>query len=86
MVIDNDALRDHLEHAVEAAYAERGIELSPQFVAALVQAGRQSRGFASARKYTLEQYGLSESTIEWRFDAVYRNRILGRGKGRAANA
>ena len=79
-VIDNDELRDNLEAVVRASFAALGLEISPQFGRALAEAGRRSRGFSSKHAYTLAEYGLSESTIEKRFDAVYRNRTFGRNR------
>ncbi len=78
VVIDNDALRDDLEHVVAAAFETLGLEMTRPFAAALKQAGRRSRGFASGHKYTLEEYGLSEQMIEQRFAPVYRRRAFGR--------
>ena len=77
-VIDNDELRDNLDAVVQASFARLDLDMSPQFEQALAQAGRRSRGFHSKHAYTLEEYGLSESVIEKRFDAVYRNRTFGR--------
>ena len=77
-IIDNDELRDNLEAAVQASFAALELDISPQFARALAEAGRRSRGFSSRHAYTLAEYGLSESTIEKRFDAVYRSRTFGR--------
>ncbi len=79
-VIDNDELRDNLEAVVRASFAALGLDVSPQFDEALAEAGRRSRGFSSKHAYTLAEYGLSESMIEKRFDAVYRNRTFGRNR------
>ena len=76
-VIDNAELRDNLEHVVRASLAALNIDVSAQFADALVDAGRRSLGFSSKHAYTLEEYGLSESMIETRFAAVYRNRAFG---------
>lgn len=81
VVIDNDALRDHLEQVVEASYRRLGLAMSRQFSEALEQAGRRSRRFASGHEYTLEEYGLSEAMIEQQFEAVYRQRAFGRVAG-----
>jgi len=78
VVIDNDELRDNLENVVAASFAALALDMSSQFSDALAEAGRQSRGFSSKHAYTLEEYGLSESMIEQRFDAVYRERAFGR--------
>lgn len=78
VVIDNDDLRDNLDSVVRASFAALGLDMSLQFADALAAAGRQSRGFSSKHAYTLEEYGLSESMIEARFDAVYRDRTFGR--------
>lgn len=85
VVIDNDELRDNLEAVVRASFAALDLDLSPQFAAALAEAGRRSRSFSSKHAYTLEEYGLSESTIEERFDAVYRKRAFGRTGGSATD-
>ena len=77
-IIDNDALRNELEHVVTAAFDTLGLQMSTQFSTALVQAGGRSRGFASGHRYTLEEYGLSEQMIEQRFAEIYRQRTFGR--------
>lgn len=78
VIVDNDELRENLEAVVRASLTALGLDVSPQFDQALAEAGRRSRGFSSKHAYTLADYGLSESTIEQRFEAVYRNRTFGR--------
>lgn len=84
-IIDNDELRENLEAVVGSAYRKLGLEMSAGFSRALAQADKRSRGFASGHKYTLEEYGLSESMIEQQFEPVYRQRAFGpaAGKGTA---
>lgn len=76
VIIENDALRDRLEDVVATAFDTLGLEMTTQFSEALAEAGRRSRRFASAHRYTLEEYGLSERTIEYRFAEVYRQRAF----------
>lgn len=80
VIIDNDELRENLETVVRTSFAALGLDISPQFNQALAEAGRQSRGFSSKHAYTLADYGLSESMIEKRFDAVYSSRTFGRSR------
>ena len=84
VVIDNDALRDHLEHVVVSAFDTLGLEMSTQFSRALAQAAERSRGFASGHRYTLREYGLTEQMIEQRFAEVYRRRAFGAGAGQGS--
>ena len=86
VVIDNDELRDNLEHVVKTAFQALDLDMSPQFAAALAEVARRSRRFRSKHSYTLEEYGLSEPMIESRFDAVYRNRTFGRRRASAPHA
>ena len=85
VIIDNDELRDNLESVVRASFSALALDISPGFDAALVEAGRRSRRFSSKHVYTLEEYGLSESAIEARFAAVYRNRSFGRNRAGATD-
>lgn len=85
VIIDNDQLRDRLESVVRASFAALELDISPQFAAALSEAGRRSRRFSSRHAYTLAQYGLSESAIEERFAAVYQNRSFGHDRAAVTN-
>jgi len=70
-VIENRDLRDRLDTVVRAAYRALGLELTPQFSAALAAAATASRGFRSGHRYTLAQYGLDAAGIERAFADVY---------------
>jgi hypothetical protein len=70
-IVENEDLRDRLETTVRAAFDALGLEITPQFDAALASAGSASRGFRSAHRYSLEQYGLTPSRVDAMFaDAV----------------
>ena len=70
-LLDNHALRDRLEAAVTEAYAQVGLDLTPQFAAALAEAGQASRGFSSGHRYALADFGLDEHTIRREFAPVH---------------
>mgnify|MGYP006286306181 FL=1 len=71
VVVENEDLRDRLEATVRAAFDALGLEVTPQFDAALASAGSASRGFRSAHRYSLDQYGLTPASIDGMFaDAV----------------
>ncbi len=71
VIVENRDLRDRLAAAVTDAFAALGLELRPQFRTALSRAARASRGFRSAHRYSLAQYGLDEGRIEQAFSEVY---------------
>lgn len=70
-LLDNDALRDRLAESVAAAYAQVGLEITPQFEAALNAADRQSRGFSSGHRYALEDFGLDADRLAAAFAPVH---------------
>lgn len=71
VLIDNHALRDRLEASVAEAFDRLGLQLTPQFSAALADAGQASRGFSSGHRYVLSDFGLDEDSLKREFASVY---------------
>lgn len=71
VVVENEDLRDRLDAVVADAFRQLGLALTPQFETALAAEARRSRGFRSAHRYSLSQFGLDPSRIEREFAAVY---------------
>jgi len=65
--VDNERLRDDLAASVTDALTRLDRPLSPQFAHALAEADSGSRGFRSAHRYTLAEFGLDEAIIAERF-------------------
>jgi hypothetical protein len=86
VIIENHDLRDRLDTTIRKAFDDLGLALTPQFQAALDRAARASRGFRSAHRYTLAQYGLDETDIERIFTEVYAARSFGASQRRLADA
>lgn len=82
VTVDNDDLRDRLEVTVRSAFAQLGLDLTPQFEADLAEAGSASRRFSSAHRYSLAQYGLTAAEIDQRFSGVDPRRGAGASNGR----
>lgn len=79
VLIDNHALRDHLAESVRNAYDQLGMDLTPQFEAALNEQARASRGFSSGHRYALADFGLDEDTLASDFAPVYARYRFGNG-------
>jgi hypothetical protein len=78
VLLDNHALRDRLEDTVSGAFHQLGLELTPQFSAALAEAGRASRGFRSGHRYALSDFGLETEALQHEFAPVYARYRFGK--------
>ncbi len=68
--IGNDELKNDLKIAIETAFENIGIELSPEFADQLEHEAVKSRDFRSGHRYSLDDYGLDETELRDRFAGV----------------
>ena len=69
--IDNTALRNDLSGSVTHAFAELGLEPSPELVEGIEAHSASRSAKASRHGYTLDEFGLSKAGVQSRFAAVY---------------
>ncbi len=83
-VVHNRDLHENLAACLGSAMQRLGLPLDDRFAATLDDSAASSRGFRSAHRYSLAEFGLQSEAIEARFGPLYRRFASTHDHGEAA--